>query len=87
MRFFVDHSDGRYGFRVGCVVYTGRDTKLALNSKLTTNKFSTVERFRFQTRTHFYQIRIRLYPIRTVSYYMDLAFPWFELNGGKVRLG
>ncbi|XP_049950032.1 phospholipid-transporting ATPase IF-like isoform X1 [Schistocerca serialis cubense] len=28
----------------GCAVYTGQETKLALNSKLTSNKFSTVER-------------------------------------------
>ncbi|XP_067014238.2 phospholipid-transporting ATPase IF isoform X2 [Anabrus simplex] len=28
----------------GCAVYTGQETKLALNSKLTSNKFSTVEK-------------------------------------------
>lgn len=28
----------------GCAVYTGQDTKLGLNSLLTTNKFSTVEK-------------------------------------------
>lgn len=28
----------------GCAVYTGADTKLALNSKLTSNKFSSVEK-------------------------------------------
>ena len=32
-------------FIFGCAVYTGRDTKMALNSKLTRNKFSTVERY------------------------------------------
>nr|CAD7264596.1 unnamed protein product [Timema shepardi] len=29
---------------LGCVVYTGQETKLALNSRLTSNKFSTVEK-------------------------------------------
>ena len=29
----------------GCAVYTGKDTKLALNSRLTNNKFSTVETY------------------------------------------
>lgn len=29
---------------VGCTVYTGQDTKLSLNSKIVSNKFSTVER-------------------------------------------
>jgi hypothetical protein len=28
----------------GCAVYTGRDTKLSLNSKISTNKFSTAEK-------------------------------------------
>lgn len=31
-------------FVVGCAVYTGRDTKLSLNSKIVSNKFSTAER-------------------------------------------
>lgn len=31
-------------FVIGCAVYTGQETKLALNSKLTSNKFSTVEK-------------------------------------------
>ncbi|XP_023715383.1 probable phospholipid-transporting ATPase IF isoform X4 [Cryptotermes secundus] len=31
-------------FIIGCAVYTGQETKLALNSKLTSNKFSTVEK-------------------------------------------
>lgn len=31
-------------FVIGCVVYTGQETKLALNSRLTSNKFSTVEK-------------------------------------------
>ena len=30
---------------LGCAVYTGQDTKMALNSKLTSNKFSTVEKY------------------------------------------
>lgn len=30
---------------IGCVIFTGQDTKLSLNSKLTTNKFSTVEKY------------------------------------------
>ncbi|XP_043667422.1 phospholipid-transporting ATPase IF-like isoform X2 [Vespula pensylvanica] len=29
---------------IGCVIYTGQDTKLSLNSKIIPNKFSTVER-------------------------------------------
>ncbi|XP_035734472.1 probable phospholipid-transporting ATPase IF isoform X2 [Vespa mandarinia] len=29
---------------IGCVIYTGKDTKLSLNSKTVPNKFSTVER-------------------------------------------
>lgn len=29
---------------VGCTVYTGQDTKLSLNSKIVSNKFSTAER-------------------------------------------
>ncbi|XP_069676428.1 phospholipid-transporting ATPase IF-like isoform X2 [Periplaneta americana] len=29
---------------IGCAVYTGQETKLALNSKMTSNKFSTVEK-------------------------------------------
>ncbi|XP_048514856.1 phospholipid-transporting ATPase IF-like isoform X2 [Athalia rosae] len=29
---------------IGCAVYTGQDTKLSLNSKVTINKFSTAER-------------------------------------------
>jgi hypothetical protein len=29
---------------IGCAVYTGQDTKLGLNSLLTNNKFSTVEK-------------------------------------------
>jgi len=29
---------------VGCAVYTGQDTKLSLNSKIVSNKFSTAER-------------------------------------------
>lgn len=29
---------------VGCAIYTGQDTKLSLNSKLVSNKFSTVEK-------------------------------------------
>lgn len=29
---------------VGCAVYTGQDTKLSLNSKIISNKFSTAER-------------------------------------------
>jgi len=29
---------------LGCAVYTGADTKVALNSKLTSNKFSTIEK-------------------------------------------
>lgn len=29
---------------LGCAVYTGRDTKLSLNSKLSVNKFSTAEK-------------------------------------------
>ncbi|XP_011501705.1 PREDICTED: probable phospholipid-transporting ATPase IF [Ceratosolen solmsi marchali] len=29
---------------VGCAVYTGRDTKLSLNSKISINKFSTIEK-------------------------------------------
>ncbi|KAJ9577647.1 hypothetical protein L9F63_005777, partial [Diploptera punctata] len=33
-------------FVIGCAVYTGQETKLALNSKLTSNKFSTVEKMR-----------------------------------------
>ena len=32
--------------RLGCAVYTGVDTKMALNSKLTSNKFSTIEKYR-----------------------------------------
>ena len=28
----------------GCAVYTGRDTKMSMNSKLGSNKFSTVEK-------------------------------------------
>uniref|UniRef100_A0ABD2X6E1 Phospholipid-transporting ATPase n=1 Tax=Trichogramma kaykai TaxID=54128 RepID=A0ABD2X6E1_9HYME len=31
-------------FVIGCAVYTGDDTKLSLNSKLSVNKFSTVEK-------------------------------------------
>ncbi|XP_024937348.1 probable phospholipid-transporting ATPase IF isoform X3 [Cephus cinctus] len=31
-------------FVIGCAIYTGQDTKLSMNSKITTNKFSTVER-------------------------------------------
>lgn len=31
-------------FALGIAVYTGQDTKMALNSKLTSNKFSTVEK-------------------------------------------
>ncbi|XP_032795610.1 phospholipid-transporting ATPase IF-like isoform X1 [Daphnia magna] len=31
-------------FIYGCAVYTGQDTKMAQNSKLTSNKFSTVEK-------------------------------------------
>ena len=31
-------------FIIGCAVYTGRDSKLSLNSKLSINKFSTVEK-------------------------------------------
>nr|CAD7461211.1 unnamed protein product [Timema tahoe] len=31
-------------FVFGCAVYTGQETKLALNSRLTSNKFSTVEK-------------------------------------------
>lgn len=31
-------------FVYGCAVYTGEDTKMSRNSKLTSNKFSTVER-------------------------------------------
>ena len=30
---------------IGCAVYTGQDTKLGLNSLLTNNKFSTVEKW------------------------------------------
>ena len=30
---------------LGCAVYTGHDTKLALNSILKSNKFSTVEKY------------------------------------------
>lgn len=30
---------------IGCVIYTGQDTKLSLNSKTIPNKFSTVERY------------------------------------------
>lgn len=29
---------------VGCAVYTGQDTKLSLNSKIVSNKFSTAEK-------------------------------------------
>lgn len=29
---------------IGCAVYTGQDTKLSLNSKIISNKFSTAER-------------------------------------------
>jgi len=29
---------------VGCAVYTGQDTKLSLNSKVVSNKFSTAEK-------------------------------------------
>lgn len=29
---------------VGCAVYTGQDTKLSLNSKIRSNKFSTTEK-------------------------------------------
>ena len=29
---------------VGCAVFTGPDTKMSLNSKITSNKFSSVER-------------------------------------------
>lgn len=29
---------------IGCAVYTGQDTKLSLNSKIVSNKFSTAER-------------------------------------------
>ncbi|XP_046588400.1 phospholipid-transporting ATPase IF isoform X1 [Neodiprion lecontei] len=29
---------------IGCAIYTGQDTKLSLNSKITTNKFSTAEK-------------------------------------------
>lgn len=32
-------------FIIGCAVYTGFDTKLSLNSQITSNKFSTVERW------------------------------------------
>ncbi len=28
----------------GCAVYTGHDTKMSMNSKITSNKFSTVEK-------------------------------------------
>ncbi|XP_066584351.1 phospholipid-transporting ATPase IF-like isoform X2 [Prorops nasuta] len=31
-------------FIIGCAVFTGQDTKLSLNSKVTTNKFSTAEK-------------------------------------------
>lgn len=31
-------------FIYGCAVYTGQETKMALNSRLTSNKFSTIER-------------------------------------------
>lgn len=30
---------------IGCAIYTGKDTKLSLNSKTVPNKFSTVERY------------------------------------------
>lgn len=30
---------------IGCAIYTGRDTKLSLNSKITMNKFSTAEKY------------------------------------------
>lgn len=29
---------------VGCVIYTGQDTKLSLNSKIVSNKFSIAEK-------------------------------------------
>jgi len=29
---------------IGCAIYTGQDTKLSLNSKIVSNKFSTAER-------------------------------------------
>lgn len=29
---------------VGCAIYTGQDTKLSLNSKIVSNKFSTAEK-------------------------------------------
>lgn len=32
-------------YAIGTAVYTGRDTKLSLNSKMTPNKFSTAEKF------------------------------------------
>lgn len=32
-------------FVIGASVYTGSDTKLSLNSKMTLNKFSTVEKY------------------------------------------
>ena len=32
-------------FDAGCAIYTGQDTKLALNSVLKSNKFSTVEKY------------------------------------------
>ncbi len=31
-------------FAFGCAVYTGHDTKMSRNSKITSNKFSTVEK-------------------------------------------
>lgn len=31
-------------FTFGVAVYTGQETKLALNSRLTSNKFSTIEK-------------------------------------------
>ncbi len=31
-------------FMFGCVIYTGQDTKMSQNSKITSNKFSTVEK-------------------------------------------
>lgn len=30
---------------IGCAIYTGKDTKLSKNSKISTNKLSTVERY------------------------------------------